>query len=165
MTETTAQRTSPSRTASPLAAQMARLFAKATAQAIAPFDLAPAQFMVLRELWKADGLTQGELARRLEVEQATMANTLKRMDRDGLILREPHPSDSRAYRVRATSRGRLLEKPAKAAVKRVNALAFADLSRKERKRFVDLSRRVVGALKGQALQTQIIPPEPSGTST
>ena len=53
--------------------------------------------------------------------------------------------------MRATPRGRLLEKPAKAAVKRVNALAFADLSRKERKRFVDLSRRVIGALKGERI--------------
>ena len=135
------------RAAAPIAAQMARLFTKAVSDAIAPLDLAPAQFMVLRELWKLDGLTQSELARRLEVEQATMANTLKRMARDGLILRKPHPGDSRAQCVGLTDRARRLEKPAKAAVKQVNARAVAPLTRKEQKRFVELSRRVVAALK------------------
>lgn len=139
------------RAAGPIAAQMARLFARAMSDAIAPFHLAPAQYVVLRELWRLEGLTQSELARRLEVEQATMANTLKRMVRDGLIRREPHPDDSRAQCIRLTDRGRLLEKPAKAAVKRVNARAVAPLSRKEQKRFVDLSRRVVGALKSERL--------------
>ena len=78
-----------------------------------------------------------------------MANTLKRMARDGLVRREPHPGDSRSHRIRVTPRAMLLEKPAKAAVKRVNARAFAGLSRKEQKRFVDMSRRIIGALKGE----------------
>lgn len=151
MTETPDAKTNVARTASPLAAQMARLFAKALAEAVAPLGLAPAQYMVLRELWKSDGLTQSELARRLEVEQATMANTLKRMARDGLVLRDPHPDDSRAHRIRLAPRAGLLQKPAKAAVKRVNAFALRDLSRKDQKRFVDLSRRVIGALKGERI--------------
>ena len=137
------------RSVGPLAAQMARLMSKAQAEAIAPLELAPAQFAVLRELWKADGQTQAELARKLEVEQATMANTLKRMIRDGLVAGEPHPADRRAIRVRVTERAKLLEKPAKAAVKRVNIKAVGDLSEKERKRFVELSRRVIASLKDE----------------
>ena len=45
------------------------------------------QFAVLLELWAGDGLTQKELVERLDVEQATMANTLARMVRDGLVER------------------------------------------------------------------------------
>jgi len=47
----------------------------------------PAQFLALSELWGDDGLTQRELAERLGVEQATMANTLARMERDRLVER------------------------------------------------------------------------------
>lgn len=36
-----------------------------------------------------DGLTEAELVQRLDVEEATMANTLSRMERDGLIRRRP----------------------------------------------------------------------------
>ena len=126
---------------------MARLFSQAIGDAIAPLGLAPAQLMVLRELWKHDGLTQSQLARRLDVEQPTMANTLKRMARDGLVTREPHPGDSRASLVRATPHARSLETAAKAAAKSVTARAFVALTRKEQKRFLALSQSVIEALQ------------------
>ncbi|MCE8468244.1 MarR family transcriptional regulator, partial [Rhodovulum sulfidophilum] len=83
-----------------LANHMARLFAAALTRRIAPLGLMPGQFMVLLELWREDGLTQRDLVERLDVEQATIANTLNRMERDGLILREPDAADRRARRVR-----------------------------------------------------------------
>ena len=126
---------------------MARLFARALAEAVAPYGLAPAQFMVLLELWKTDGLKARDLVRRLDVEQATMANTLNRMVRDGLVLREPDPRDSRAARIRLTDKARDLKKPAKAAVRAVNARALGGLSRKEEERFFDLLQRVSATLR------------------
>lgn len=138
--------TPKSRGTGQLVNRMARLLAQAFADAIAPLDLAPAQFVVLRELWRSDGLTQSQLAKKLDVEQATIANTLKRMARDGLITRVPHPGDSRAQLVRLTERARLLEAPAKAAAKNVNARAFGGLSRKEQRRFVEMTHRVISAL-------------------
>lgn len=134
----------------PLSAQIARAYAKAIAETIAPLEIAPAQLEVLRLLWKRDGATQSELARRLDVEQATMANTVKRLVRDGLIVFEPHPRDGRALCIRLTQKASALEREAKAAAKRVNILAVAGLSRKEQKRFVELGARVVSALKEQA---------------
>ena len=126
---------------------MARLFAKALAEAVAPHGLAPAQFMVLVELWKTDGMKARDLTRRLDVEQATMANTLNRMVRDGLVVREADPRDSRAARIRLTDKARDLKKPAKAAARAVNARALGRLSRKEEDRFFDLVQRVSGALR------------------
>ena len=133
--------------AAALANQLARLFAKALAEAVAPHGLAPAQFMVLLELWKTDGLKARDLVRRLDVEQATMANTLNRMGRDGLVVREPDPRDSRASRIKLTDKARELKKPAKAAVRAVNARALGGLSRKEEDRFFDLLQRVSGTLR------------------
>ena len=70
---------------------LARIFAQALAREIKPLGLAPGQFMVLLELWREDGLTQRDLVARLDVEQATLANTLSRMERDGLVRRAPAP--------------------------------------------------------------------------
>ena len=77
---------------------LARIFAQALAREIKPLGLAPGQFMVLLELWREDGLTQRDLVGRLDVEQATLANTLSRMERDGLVRRAPHPTTSAAVR-------------------------------------------------------------------
>lgn len=137
------------RSAGYLANHMARLFARALAEAIAPLGLAPAQFMVLLELWKTDGLSQVELVRRLDVEQATMAKTLSRMVRDGLVTRAPHPRDARATLIHLTEHARGLRKPAKAAAKAVDAMALGDLSGKEQDRFFGLLHRVIAALRAE----------------
>lgn len=116
-----------SRSAGFLANHMARLFALHLSQAIAPLGLAPAQFMTLLELWEEDGLTQADLVERLDVEQATLANTLKRMERDGLVRRAPHPDDGRARLIWLTAKGRKLESAAKKAATAINRRALKAL--------------------------------------
>ncbi len=122
-----------SRSAGFLANHMARLFALHLSQAIAPLGLAPAQFMTLLELWEEDGLTQADLVERLDVEQATLANTLKRMERDGLVRRAAHPDDGRARLIWLTAKARKLEPAAKKAATAVNrrALEALDATRAE----------------------------------
>lgn len=130
-----------------LANHMARLFAQGLRQRIAPLGLEPAQFMVLLVLWREDGLTQKELVERLDVEQATMANTLSRMARAGLIERHPHPTDARAKLVSATTKARALEKPATAAASAQIEDALTDLSPDERRTLLDLMRRVIARMR------------------
>ena len=129
-----------------LANHMARLFAQRLHEGIKPLGLAPAQFVVLLELWNEDGLTQRELVQRLAVEQATMANTLSRMARDGLITREPHPTDRRASIVLLTDKARALEAPATETARSVNELALKAVTEEDRARFVDAMQRTIKAL-------------------
>jgi len=127
---------------------LARIFAQALAREIKPLRLAPGQFMVLLELWREDGLTQRDLVERLDVEQATLANTLARMERDGLIKRTAHPSDGRAQSIRMTERARRLEGPATKAADGINRRMLADLTAEDRQRFLAIMREVVArALK------------------
>jgi DNA-binding MarR family transcriptional regulator len=135
------------RSAGFLANHMARLFAKGLQQNIRPLGLAPAQFMTLLALWEKDGLTQRELVERLDVEQATMANTLTRMERDGLIERRAHPQDGRSQSVHLTRKAADLRKPATDAARAVNGVALGGLSEDERTVFLDLARRVIDSLK------------------
>jgi DNA-binding MarR family transcriptional regulator len=130
-----------------LANHMARLFALGLRQKIRLFGLAPAQFMTLLELWDEDGLTQKQLVNRLDVEQATMANTLARMQRDGLVLRKPHPSDKRAHSLFLTAKARAIEAAAKQAALGVNETAMADFSQGEREQFLVYMRRIISRLQ------------------
>ncbi len=130
-----------------LANHMARLFAIGLQRRIAPLNLAPAQFMTLLELWEDDGLTQAELVERLDVEQATMANTLKRMARDGLIERKPHPKDGRAQQNWLTERARSLQEPATKAASAVNEAALVGLTQWERTALIELMRNTIANLQ------------------
>ncbi|MGD9862173.1 MAG: MarR family winged helix-turn-helix transcriptional regulator [Pseudodonghicola sp.] len=130
-----------------LANHMARLFFAGLARRIRPLGLAPAQFMVLLELWQEDGLSQAELIARLDVEQATMANTLARMERDGLILRRPSPTDGRARLAHLTDRARALREPAVAAAQAQNARALAGLGPEETRQFIAMMKKVIASMQ------------------
>ena len=136
------------RSAGYLANHMARLFAQRLHERIRPLGLAPAQFMTLLELWDEDGLTQRALVDRLDVEQATMANTLARMERDGLIERRAHEADARAKTIHLTRRARDLRGPAEAAAREVNAMAMEGMEAAEREWFVAAIGQAVEGLRG-----------------
>lgn len=123
----------------------ARLFALGLREQITPLGIAPAQFMTLLELWREDGLTQKDLVERLDVEQATMANTISRMERDGLIERRPHPDDGRARSIYMTDKAKSLETVATQAARRVNQDFLSALSDDERKQFIQIMQRIVGS--------------------
>ncbi len=89
-----------------LAGQLAKGFARSLQQRATLLGFSPGQFPVLLELWQEDGLTPKQLLDKLEVEQATLANTLARMERDGLIQRTPHPTDRRAQIITLIARPR-----------------------------------------------------------
>lgn len=130
-----------------LANHMARLFAKGLQHRIRPLGLAPAQFMTLLELWERDGIAQRELTRKLDVEQATMANTLIRMERDGLIERRSLPEDGRSQSIHLTPKAIALREAATAAARAQNEVALAGLSTEERGLFLDLMRRVIASMQ------------------
>ncbi|MCF3934508.1 MarR family transcriptional regulator [Acuticoccus sp. M5D2P5] len=132
-----------------LANHCARLFVLAFAARIQPFGLVAGQFPVLLELWDTDGLTQKELVERTDVEQATMANTLARMERDGLIRRTPHPSDRRAQLVWLSDRAKMIKDPVISAAIEQNDIALGRLSDAEQELFIALLRRVVDTLRAE----------------
>ena len=130
-----------------LANHMARLFARRLQGRIKPLGLTIGTFPALLELWENDGLTQKELAARLDIEQATMANTLARMERDGIVVRKKDLADARAQRVWLTDKARALQASATAAADQQNSAALARLSDEERIVFLDLMQKTIAAMK------------------
>ena len=92
--------------------------------------------------------TQTELARIAAVEQPTMANTLQRMERDGLIARTPDPDDRRSSRVSLSKLGKRRAAEAMEAALAVNEVGFSGLSAAERETFFDLLHRVIARARG-----------------
>ncbi|KEJ96332.1 DNA-binding transcriptional regulator, MarR family [Pseudosulfitobacter pseudonitzschiae] len=126
-----------------LANHMARVFAKGLAARIKPLGLTTGTFPALLELWDTDGLTQKQLVDRLDIEQATMANTLARMERDGLVVRKKDSNDGRVQRIWLTDRARALRGPAISAAQDENAVRLAGLTQDEKRQFVALMHKVL----------------------
>lgn len=123
-----------------------RLLGRALDRRLSDYGVSLGQFPLLLVLWEEEGLTQTEIARRLDIEQPTVANTLKRMERDRLVTAAPDPKHSRRVLITLTERGRALEEPLKGEALGVNRRASADLSPEEIARFRATLAKIIAAL-------------------
>lgn len=73
------------------------------------YDLTPQQYGLLRFLWEEDGITQVELSTRSQIDRTTIGGLIDRLEQSGLLQRQPHRSDRRAYRICLTDAGRRLQ--------------------------------------------------------
>jgi DNA-binding MarR family transcriptional regulator len=117
-----------------------RLFVRAIERRLAGGSAGP--MPVFFALAEGEALSQSALARWAVVEQPTMANTLNRMERDGLIARTPDPEDGRSALVSLTKLGLQRAHEALASAKEVNGLALAGFKPAEREQFLGMLRRV-----------------------
>jgi DNA-binding MarR family transcriptional regulator len=106
--------------------------AQASAVAFARHGIYEGQQYVLRTLWQEDGLTPGEVARRLRLATPTVTRATTRMAAAGLLRREPHPGDRRMVRLWLTDRGRALEMVIGEETSQLSERALASFTEAER---------------------------------
>ena len=70
--------------------------------------VSPLEGHVLTYLRKYAPAPVGELVRVFGVKQSTFTSLLDRLERDGLVRREPNPADRRSFLIHITERGREL---------------------------------------------------------
>ncbi|MFV0433112.1 MAG: MarR family winged helix-turn-helix transcriptional regulator [Leucobacter sp.] len=83
-----------------------------------PFGLSFARFELLRLLAfsKEGRMPMSSATARLQVHPASVTNSVARLERDGLLEREPHPVSGRAVMLRLTPAGSELTESATAAL-------------------------------------------------
>lgn len=123
----------------------ARLFARAIERRLAGGNSGP--MPVFFALQDGSAMTQKALAQLAAVEQPTMANTLNRMERDGLVMRTPDPNDRRSAQVSLTPLGLERAKAAFVSAIEVNGIATEALQPEEREAFYGMMRRIIAALE------------------
>jgi DNA-binding MarR family transcriptional regulator len=114
----------------------------ATATAFSRHGVHEGQQFILRCLWTEDGLTPGEIARRLGLATPTVTRAATRMEAAGLLRREPHPGDRRLVRLRLTERGSSLEEAIAAETAKLTELALATFEPDERETVIRALRAI-----------------------
>ncbi|MDF5754463.1 MarR family transcriptional regulator [Spongiactinospora sp. TRM90649] len=112
--------------------QVMKPFRNLIASGLAELDLHAGQEMLLNQLWREDGITQSELIERLGVEPPTVTKTLQRLERAGVVRREPDPGRRRMIRVFLTERGHELREPVEAVWRGAEERMLSGLSDQER---------------------------------
>ncbi|RBL80613.1 MarR family transcriptional regulator [Streptomyces cavourensis] len=123
--------------------QYARVMAKQVDERLRPLGVTASQLPVLVALKGGGQLTQKELAETAGVEQPSMAQLLARMERDGLVRREPSPTDGRSSLVSLTPAAMRKLEPGRAVLKQIDDEACAIFEPAERELLARLLLRLV----------------------
>ena len=110
------------------------------------FGVSTGQWPLLLQLWEQDGLSQKNLSRKVGIEEATTTNTIKRMERDGLIHRSRSSKDRREIIVYLTQKGHELKDDLLPFVQEVNALSTHGMAPQDKARLNSLLSYIIARL-------------------
>lgn len=96
------------------------------------YGLTPIQGLILMALREEDGLSAGDIGKRLVLDNATLSGVLDRMAEKSWILKNPDPNDKRLVRVHMTPKARRLRKALAEEREKANEEILGALSLEEK---------------------------------
>ncbi|MBM4331825.1 MAG: MarR family transcriptional regulator [Deltaproteobacteria bacterium] len=106
-------------------------------------DISVAYFAVLQTLWENDGLSISELGEKVQLEKSTMTSLIDRMEGAGLLRREDHPTDRRAFKICLTARGKDLEEKLDQVSSRAYRLLTQGIPEKDLQKSIEICKQLV----------------------
>ena len=73
------------------------------------YGLTPIQHLILEALWREDGLSAGDICKKLVLDGATLSGVLDRLASGGWILKKSDEADKRVLRIFLTSKSKDLK--------------------------------------------------------
>jgi len=113
----------------------ARLLRRLADRRLKALGFSSAYLPIVGTLADAGALSQKALAAAVSIEQPTMAATLARMERDGVVARTPDPNDGRSFLFSLTPETKRKLPAMRRIIEQVNDEALAGLPAGERARF------------------------------
>ncbi|CZR00169.1 MarR family winged helix-turn-helix transcriptional regulator [Trichococcus collinsii] len=102
---------------------------------------------LLRILQENDGMSSRELADRMGIRPASLTEMLNRLEADGILTRQPDPSDQRRNRIFIQEKGYVLLKKMKAVRQTEREHINRSLTLDEQEQFVALCEKLTKSLE------------------
>ena len=120
--------------------QLTHLYYRNTFKILSEIGIHPKQIPLLILLDKQDGMSQKEISKELHISAPTVAVSMKRMEKAGIIERRNDEHDQRMVRIYLTAQGREIIEKSRKCVEENEKLVFDGFSESEiclMKRFFD----------------------------
>lgn len=96
------------------------------------YGLTPIQHLVLEALWDEDGLSVGDIGKRLVFDGATLSGILDRLSAGGWVLKQADTEDRRMLRISLTRKSKDLKPKLSAIRNKTNEELMARFSLEEK---------------------------------
>lgn len=98
---------------------------------LAPFDVTPIQYALLKCLWKTNMQPPSQLAQTLKIDASTTTGVVERLERKNLVERVYSKTDRRSVHVCLTPSGAALQNGVEAAILEANKEVLSEFSEEE----------------------------------
>ena len=105
--------------------------------------------LIMRALAREDGCSQLDLVRKTHLKPPTVSVTLKRLETDGLVKRQPDPMDLRITRVYLSPKGQEHNRRVLSRLRETDAELMQGFSEEEKKTLCLLLDRMYENLRGE----------------
>lgn len=108
-------------------------------------NLTYTQYIVMMALWQAGDMTEGEIGKCVHLDSGTLAPLLKRLEKQGLIIRGRTEKDERKLVIKLTDEGQALkEKAKKVPAQMKGCLNLSDEEKAQLKKLLDKAMQGIG---------------------
>ncbi|MFJ9695355.1 MarR family winged helix-turn-helix transcriptional regulator [Kitasatospora sp. NPDC101183] len=119
------------------------VIARAVDEQLTGAALTVPQHLVLKMLAAVGACSQQELSEQLRIDRSVMVGCVDGLENAGLVVRERHPRDRRAYAVTMTDAGAEALAEAEAGIAPVMDRVFSALTPEERQTLARLTRKIL----------------------
>ena len=124
--------------------------------AFVPYGVTADQFVLLARLSEGESLTQKELAIRMPSDPSTVRAMLALLEEQGLVRRDPHPTDGRARTAALTAAKRQKFRQRWKAGESIRTQAISEMSSDEAYKLVGLLKQFTESLDPNSIVTESV---------
>jgi DNA-binding MarR family transcriptional regulator len=119
-----------------------RNFHKYMHEQLKQYDLGSGQFHFLMMLYKKDGVNQETLAETLNIDKATSARAIKKLEEKGYVIRIKDDNDRRNYNIFLTGKAKKLHPKIKSILKNWTDLLLKNITKREQDQLFKLLEKI-----------------------
>lgn len=93
----------------PIGKYISQIYRKGRAfisKGLTQYDMGYGQMLFLLQLYNQDGISQEELTEKLNIDKGTTARSIKKLEKEGFIIRLKDEHDKRAYKIYLTDKSK-----------------------------------------------------------
>lgn len=111
------------------------------------YGITPEQWGILHQVEQSGGVSQVELARQSNRDQAGITRLLDQLERQGWVERRANPADRRSFLIHCTERGKTQCRVLEGAEREMNAAVLRDMGDQEVVRLMRELQRIAAGIQ------------------
>ncbi|WP_110929653.1 MarR family winged helix-turn-helix transcriptional regulator [Bacillus massiliglaciei] len=119
---------------------------------LAPLNIAPEQNLILLLLWDKDGLSQNEIAKKLEKDKTNITRMLSNLEKKGFIKRRCNEIDGLSFNIFLTEEGKKMGEHIHPITEEFNRIVCSGISEQE----MDTVKEVLKKMRENVQKDKIV---------